>query len=59
MSLVEGHHLLSQEDVDNGDGVIAGRVRSAVVRSINGGEGIFARKSLVEPRRSEVLAHAL
>src|SRR5438309_3228087 len=31
----------------------------AVVGSVNGGEGIFARESLVEPHRSEVFADAL
>src|SRR5580704_18889491 len=34
-------------------------MRRAVVGSVNGGEGIFTRKGLVEARRSEIFPHVL
>src|SRR5580704_11254802 len=59
MGLAQAGHLLSQEHVDETDGIVCRGVRFAVVDGINGGERIVSRQGLIDARGPEVFPNVL
>src|SRR5450631_3074931 len=59
MGLVQAHHLLAQEHVDETYGIAGWRVCFAVIDGINRGKHIVARQRLIEAQRSEIFPNVL
>src|SRR5580698_5336827 len=59
VGFTQAGHLLSQENVNQSEGVVGRRMCLAIVNRVNARKRILVRESLIEPRGSKVLANVL